>query len=276
MLHRVSHSILRFALIIAVSVAALASAAELPKVDEKTEKLIQQSLSKLTSGAPLGPIHPSPIEGLYAVQIIGGPALLVSADAKHVIMGDLYDLTDSGLSPVQDPYMLASRKAFVDSLSLDETINFVPEVMTKAVAYVFTDIDCGYCRKLHSQMHTYNDMGTVKPGFNELGIEIRYLAYPRSGLINPKTGEKTGSLVKLESAWCAKNKQAALSDLKAGGVVKPLTCDANPVARHYTKGGEIGINATPAILLPDGRMFLGYKSPEDLLKTITTASETGS
>lgn len=272
MLHRLFNSILCATLMASVLVVA----ADLQSVDAKIEKLIQEKVGKLTNNASLGPIHPSAIDGLYSVQIVGGPALLVSADAKHVIMGDLYELTDSGLSPIQDPYLIASRKSFVDSLSVDESINYTPEGMTKAVAYVFTDIDCGYCRKLHSQMHTYNDMGVVKPGFNELGIEIRYLAYPRSGIIDPKTGDKTASSVKLESAWCSKNKQDALNTLKAGGILKPLACDANPVARHYAKGGEIGINATPAILLPDGRMFLGYKSPEDLLKTISAKPEAGS
>ncbi len=252
-----------------LTLATVTLAFELPVVDKEISQNIQRSLTKLTKGGLLGPIRPTVVDGLYQVQIVGGPTVLISADGEHVIMGELYKVTDAGLAEVEDPYLATLRKDFIASLSPTETINFAPKGMTKAVAYVFTDIDCGYCRKLHSQMHSYNDMGTVKPGFNELGIEIRYLAYPRSGLTDKGTNTKTQSAVKLESAWCAEDKLQAMNDLKSGRPLTPLTCEAAPIARHYTKGGEIGINATPAILLPDGRMMLGYKSPAELLKVIT-------
>ncbi|WP_049722243.1 thioredoxin fold domain-containing protein [Gilvimarinus polysaccharolyticus] len=225
------------------------------------EAAIKASLEKLTSGAQLGEIRPSVIDGLYNVQIIGGPAVIISADGKHVIMGEVFDVTDSGLAPVQDPYLLNSRREFVASLGEKESIKFAPDGETKHVAYVFTDVDCGYCRRLHSQMHSYNEMGVNKPGYNDLGIEIRYLAYPRAGANSP-------SAAKLESAWCADDQPAALDKLKNLETVSAATCEASPVEKQYLKGGEMGVTGTPAILLPDGRLFVGYQPPEQLLQTI--------
>jgi len=224
------------------------------------EAIIEQKLKGLTNGAPLGPINPSVLEGLYRVQIVGGPAVLITGDGEHVFMGDLYEVTDAGLVPVQDPYLLEARQKFVADLELSETINFAPEGETRAVAYVFTDVDCGYCRRLHSHINSYDEMGEKKPGYNDLGIEIRYLAYPRAGADSP-------SAAKLESAWCAPDRKQVMNDLKNLRNVKPHTCD-NPVAEQFRTGGELGVNATPAILLPDGRLLLGYMPPENLLQAI--------
>lgn len=110
-------------------------------------------------------------------------------------------------------------------------------------------------------MHEYREKGELKPGYNELGIEIRYLAYPRAGLNSP-------SAAKLESAWCADDQQAALDKLKNLQPVEPKSCEASPVAKHYITGGKLGVNATPAILLPNGELNLGYVPPERLLHTL--------
>lgn len=252
---------------LALSVSAVLTAgvyAQDEKPDQATpshEVLIKESLHKLTGGAQLGAIRPAVIDGLYKVQVVGGPAVLISADGKHVVMGEVFNVTENGLAPVQDPYLVNSRLEFIAGLDESETIKFAPEGETKHVAYVFTDVDCGYCRRLHSQMHGYNEMGEKKPGYNDLGIEIRYLAYPRAGVGSP-------SAAKLESAWCADDPHTALDKLKNLESVKPATCDASPVEKHYRKGGELGVTGTPAILLPDGRLIVGFQPPEKLLQTI--------
>lgn len=243
--------------------AALAqdNGAEVESATSQTpEQTIKAQLDKITGGAPLGPVRPSVIEGLYSVQVIGGPSLMVTADGQHAIMGDAYEVTAEGLVPVQDPYLINSRKEFVSSLKEGDTINFTPADGTKHVAYVFTDVDCGYCRRLHSQMHEYRERGEKIPGYNDLGIEIRYLAYPRAGANSP-------SAAKLESAWCAAEPTKALDKLKNLEEIAPASCDA-PIEQQFLKGGELGVTGTPSILLPDGRLFVGYLPPEKLLQSI--------
>ncbi|MDO3387001.1 thioredoxin fold domain-containing protein [Gilvimarinus sp. SDUM040013] len=253
---------LRFSFM-ACALASVATIAQAQEATESTpEEAISAALKQIVGDAQLGPIRPSVVDGLYTVQVVGGPTLMVTPDGKYAVMGDTYEITPGGLAAVQDPYLQNARKEFLANLEVTESINFAPEEGAKHVAYVFTDVDCGYCRRLHSQLHEYRERGELKPGYNDLGIEIRYLAYPRAGANSP-------SAAKLESAWCADNQQEALDKLKSLQEVEPKSCEASPVARQYVKGGELGVNATPAILLPDGRFFLGYLPPERLLNTIT-------
>ena len=104
---------------------------------------------------------------------------------------------------------------------------------------VFTDVDCGYCRKLHSEIAE----------INALGIRVRYLAYPRGGI-------GSEGYEKLVTAWCAKDPQATLTNLKSGRTMKMSNCES-PVKDQYFLGQQIGISGTPAIITSDGRLFPG-------------------
>ena len=118
-------------------------------------------------------------------------------------------------------------------------IVFAPKVVKHTVT-VFTDIDCPYCRRLHKEV----------PAMNELGIKVRYLAFPRAGVHSPSFKEAV-------SVWCAKNPAQALTDAKAGKKVPEVTCD-NPVLQHMALGEQVGVTGTPAMVLEDGRMLPGY------------------
>ena len=51
-----------------------------------------------------------------------------------------------------------------------DAITFSPEEVKYSVS-IFTDIDCTYCRRLHSEIDEYL----------AAGIEVRYFLYPRGG-----------------------------------------------------------------------------------------------
>jgi thiol:disulfide interchange protein DsbC len=227
---------------------------------KSTEDVILEKLRSARPEINYGTPKPSPISGLYQVQVPGGPVLYVTPDAERMIVGELFVVEKGGFAKYEDPEILAQRKKMVASIDPKTTINFKPKGKPKAVVYVFTDVDCGYCRKLHSQMHTYTENGQQYPGYNDLGIEIRYLAYPRAGI-------PSGSADKLISAWCAKDKQDALTKLKADQTIANATCD-NPVAKQFQMGGEAGVNGTPALFLPDGKFMPGYMPPADLAKQL--------
>jgi thiol:disulfide interchange protein DsbC len=129
------------------------------------------------------------------------------------------------------------------------------------VVYVFTDVDCGFCRRLHHHIQAYKDQGVDKPGYSDLGIEIRYLAYPRAGANSP-SGDK------LVTAWCAKDKQQTMDRLKNLQPVATAKCPNNPVAEQLRLGAEMGVTGTPAMLLADGTMIGGYVSPEELARRL--------
>ncbi len=226
-----------------------------------TEQII---LEKLRAGRPeinYGQPRPSPIKGLYQVQVVGGPVLYVTPEGDKFIAGDIFEVKNGTFARLEDPYLLEERKKLLASIDPQkEAISFKPKGKVKSVVYVFTDIDCGYCRRLHSQLHAYNENGQQKPGYNDLGIEIRYLAFPRAGIPSP-------SADKWVSAWCAKDKQQALTKLKMDEPIPAATCD-NPVAHDYEMGQQVGVNGTPAILTADGKLLPGYLPPDELARAL--------
>jgi thiol:disulfide interchange protein DsbC len=208
--------------------------------------------AKLTQAFPQYPItavRKSPIEGLYIVKI-GGSDVLVTADGSKFIQGEIFNVNASGVTKWEDPVLVAERKKLLATVNPKDSINFKAVGKTKAVVYVFTDVDCGYCRKLNSEMAEYN----------KRGIEIRYLAFPRAGIPSP-------SADKLVTAWCSKDKAAVMTKVKEGHDVPNITCN-NPVAAQFELGGRIGVNATPALWMPNGEVKLGYLPPEQLAKEL--------
>lgn len=212
-------------------------------------------LNKLELARPdlqYGRPKPSPFPGLYQVQIPGGPVLYVTADGEKFIIGEPYTVGASGegFAKLEDPEVIEARKLATKTLDPKQSVVFKPKTKTKAVVYVFTDIDCGYCRKLHHEM----------AGYNNLGIEIRYLAFPRAGIPSP-------SADKLVSVWCSKDRQDAMTKVKNNQTIPNTSCD-NPVSSQFELGGKLGVNATPALLLPDGSLILGYMPADEMAKRL--------
>ena len=144
---------------------------------------------------------------------------------------------------------MAARLSTIDAVGSGNMIVFEPEEATHTIT-VFTDIDCGYCRKLHRQIESYN----------ELGIRVRYMFFPRSG-------PETSSWFKAEQVWCADDRNTALTLAKSGAVLESEEgCGETPVAQHYELGRSIGISGTPAIIVDTGELIPGYVSPNELLK----------
>ena len=123
----------------------------------------------------------------------------------------------------------------------------------KGVLNVFTDVTCGYCRRLHEQMAE----------MNEAGIEVRYLAYPRSGI--ERDGLLTHEYTETAKAWCASDRNQTMTELKAGVPVPGELCSENPVSDHYALGRAFGVTGTPAIVLPDGTLQPGYRTTQGFL-----------
>lgn len=206
-------------------------------------KSARQQIAERFGGIPHDNINTSPIKGLYQVML--PPRMFyVSADGRFAVDGDLIDLQNK--TNVSEPQRGSARLAAIEAIGADSMISFKPK-KTKHVVTVFTDIDCTYCRKLHSEMKSYNDAG----------IEIRYLAYPRAGI-------GSESYNKAVSVWCSKDRNKAMTEAKGGKNIDTRNCE-NPVAQHFTLGGMMGIRGTPALVLPDGQIAPGY-IPADRLK----------
>lgn len=237
------------ALAAAVLIPALSASSVLAEsVDPKVAEAIKEKLNQARPGLPYGDVESTPVEGIYRVSI-GGQSLYISKDGNYFFAGDLVQVTDSGFVNLTDKIRNEARVSTLKSIKLEDTITFKPEGETKKVIYVFTDIDCGYCRKLHQEV----------PALNQAGVEVRYLAYPRAGA-------NSGSANKLATAWCAKDKQDALTKLKNGQTLETNACEGNPVAAQYALGSDLGVTGTPALFLEDGTLIPGYKPAAELIR----------
>lgn len=208
-----------------------------PAIAEDAElKSARQMISARFQGVTVENIQPSPVKGLYVVSV--PPRLFyVSADAKYVINGDMIDMAMN--QNVTQPLRSKVRMDAITNLGEDSMIVFAPEKVKHTIT-VFTDIDCGYCRKLHNEMAEYN----------KHGIKVRYLAYPRAGI-------DSEAYNKAVSVWCADDRKDAMTKAKNNQDVPPKTCD-NPVAEQYKLGEMMGIRGTPALVLDDGQVAPGY------------------
>jgi thiol:disulfide interchange protein DsbC len=231
------------ALVICTAGAAVRAA---PAEDAKDPRVAL--LKRLPAGSKLEDLRPSPIAGIYEF-VQGADISYLTADGKYFLDGNLYDMdTRANLT---EEMRTRARVAMINAVPESQMMIFSPKNPQYTIT-VFTDVDCQYCRKLHSEMAE----------LNKLGIRVRYMFYPRSG-------PNTESWKKAEAVWCSADRNEALTRAKAGAQVDlNKTCAQNPVAREYALGQSIGVRGTPAIMTENGDYINGYLPPHELLQEI--------
>jgi len=215
------------------------------EVSKPSDAIEQSVLSMLKTARPdiqFTFLGESPMPGVYEVQVINGPLLFVHEQGEYLFQGGLLQVKESGIVDTMEARQAINRSEIFATRSTDDMIIFKPEGESKAIMNVFTDVDCGYCRKFHQEV----------PELNAMGIEVRYLAFPRAGI-------PSGSYDKIAKAWCAEDQQDALTKVKSGRSVDVEVCEDNPVAEHYAFGTQLGVTGTPAIILMDGTLIPGYQ-----------------
>lgn len=234
-----------------VSAAAMAGA--MAAVEPAVEKQIRTALTDSRPDLKVVSVEPSAIAGLYAVQIEDGPVVYATADGGHFVVGDLFAVQGQGRGFVNlaEQARNGVRAAALAKVDEADTIAFKPKGQVKVVLHVFTDVDCFYCQKFHAEMAQYN----------ALGIEVRYLAYPRAGI-------PSESYNKVATAWCAKDRRQVLTQLKQRVPVPLKVCEKNPVAAQYALGSQLGVEGTPSLIAPDGTLLPGYMPAPDLARAL--------
>jgi thiol:disulfide interchange protein DsbC len=219
-----------------VSTMMICSSATAEESQQAAEEKIREAVTKVINNSEVSSISPSVINGLYEVML--GPQLIyVSADGKYLLSGKLYDIDEK--KDLSSPKIAQAKAKYLESVSEDDMVIFGPKDYKHTIT-VFTDIDCGYCRKLHAEIDDYND----------LGIRVRYMMFPRAGV-------GSESYEKAVSVFCADDRNEAMTRSKAGKDIPEKTCD-NPVTDHYELGQLLGVSGTPAIFLDTGDMLPGY------------------
>lgn len=204
---------------------------------------VRQKVNAMFSAISPEDVNPSPVEGWYTIHR-GSIIAYVSADARYLLQGDMIDLEEN--VNLSEMVRNDSRRELMATVTNEEVIAFSPEEVKYSVA-VFTDVDCTYCRRLHSQINEYM----------AYGIEVRYLMYPRNGPSSP-------AWTTAEEVWCSDDRNEALTAAKADRKFASTNCDASIVNHQYNLGQEVGLTGTPAIILDDGSLISGYLPPDQL------------
>ena len=230
-----------------------ADANEPTVIDPATK--IRQRLAEAVPGLTILDVRPSPINGVYEVESNNPQVIYISSDGQYFVAGDIYQVRDGRISNLAEQRREVNRSQLVSSVPEEQLVVFKPENgIVKATVTVFTDVDCGYCRKLHLEI----------PKLNQLGVQVNYMAFPRAGL-------DSHSYEKMVSVWCAEDRQSAMTVAKTGKIPTLKDCQ-NPVADQYELGQKIGITGTPAIVLKDGRMIPGYLPASSLAQGLGLAA----
>lgn len=207
---------------------------------------VRAAIQSLVPGATIDSVADAAIPGFYEV-VVQGQIVYVSQDGKYLIQGSIFDIPAK--QDLTENARAGLRKSALAEAPKDQRIIYAPE-KPKHTVTVFTDIDCGYCRRMHGQIAEYN----------KLGIAVEYMFFPRAG-------QGSESWDKAVSVWCADDRNKALTDAKAGQPVDKKQC-ANPVDKDYALGQRIAVSGTPAVFAPDGTQLGGYLPPDQLLQRL--------
>ena len=228
---------------------AVSSAAKAPVPAEPVyaagspEARVREVLRGLDPRIQVDHVGPAPLPGFREV-IAGGQVVYVSDDGKYLLQGSLLDVAKR--KDLSEAAMARLRGEVLKGIPMADRIVYSPAGTPKHRVVVLTDIECGYCRKFHTEIGEHL----------KRGIQVEYLAFPRAGL-------GSADYRKMVSVWCADDRRKALTDAKSDRAVPSKTCKT-PVDMQYRAGQRMGLTGTPMILTEDGRMLGGYLPPDAL------------
>jgi len=201
----------------------------------------RSAVAQLNPRATVDYVGAAPLPGFREV-IAGGQLLYISDDGRYLMQGAVLDLQQQEDLMQNSAALAQHRSKLIATIPHSEKIVFAPP-NAKYTVTVFTDIECGYCRKLHEEIAE----------INRQGIAVEYLAFPRMGLGSQDHKD-------MISVWCAPDRKRALTDAKAGKSIASRDCK-NPVTMEFDVGQRVGVSGTPAIFSAEGVQLGGYLPP---------------
>ena len=231
-------------------IVAVAAASALAQTPDAAPQSLREKLSQAIEGASQNRLQiisvvATPLANIFEVELNTGEILYSDISGDYLFAGDMYQTSAEGLLNLSAGKRQLRTLEKIAAVPEEQMIVFSPDQI-KASITVFTDVDCTYCRALHRDIDT----------LMELGIQVRYMAYPRGG-------EEAESFPKMVSVWCSDDRHKSLTQAKNGQNLPERDC-ATPILAHYDLGNELGISGTPALILPDGRLIPGYMDTEKL------------
>ena len=219
--------------------------------DQSVVKALQANLKASGIEENIISAVPTDMKDIYWVTVDGLPAFFTDKSGKHIIQGQIISVGQSEPVDISGALVARTAQEALKAVDKKDMIIYPATGETKSVVYSFTDADCPYCTKLHEEMDE----------INALGIEVRYLAWPRS----------EGSIPKMEAIWCSEDRIAAMNQAKTGANISGPSC-SSPVAEQMALGASLGVRGTPAIFTESGQQIGGYLPAAQLAQTAIDAS----
>lgn len=217
------------------------------KSDDSVVKLLQANLNASGIEETIISAVPTDMEGMYWVTATGLPSFFTDKSGKHIIQGQIIAVGQETPIDISAALVANTAQEALKQVDKKDMVIYPATGETKSVIYAFTDADCGYCRKLHEEMSD----------INARGIEVRYLAWPRS----------QESVPKMEAVWCSQDRNAAMNQAKMGSDVQAPNC-SNPVQEQMALGASLGVRGTPAIFTQSGQQVGGYLPAAQLAQAV--------
>ena len=212
--------------------------------------LLKEKINKiLPEGVNVREITYSQERDIFIVDIGDIQPIYVLPNTEYIILGDIFSLKGDKPESETEKDKGKLRLKILADLNQESFIKFKSN-NEKAVLTVFTDVECTYCRKFHSEIDEYLANG----------VSINYLAFPRTGI-------DSSSYEKMVAAWCSNKKKESITNLKNDIDIEMNSCE-NPVENHFEIGRRIGVTGTPAIITQTGLLLPGYIPANELIGII--------
>ena len=219
------------------------------QIENDSSQLIEEQLSKVIPiELNIDSIKESQLPNFYEVILSDGSFFYVEKGGQYLVLGDIFKIKNEELVNLSREKNYSKAKDMLQKIDEKSLIKFSPKEI-KYKVYVFTDVDCGFCRKFHNQISSYLDQG----------IQVNYLAYPRSGT-------DSDTYKKMTIAWCSLNRQEVLTGLKKDKDFEQIDCEDNPIKTHFELAKSIDIQGTPTIISQSGFTIPGYIEAKELIE----------
>lgn len=236
-------------------------------VDKGEATAIVNQLTGKYPGITITKVDVAPVAGFYQI-VAGGDILYITKSGEHMFVGDLLAINKPVQENLTENVRKTTRKALLDQISEEDMVIYTPKSGDyDYTVTVFTDIDCGYCRKFHSEMAQYLDNN----------IRVRYLSFPRAGKYDRRNpSELSASYKKAKTVWCSADRNKAMDSAKSGSddfKFDGELCDTQSVDKSMALVSKFGINGTPALVLDDGTVLPGYMPAKALRAALDSNKE---
>ena len=219
------------------------------QIENDSSQLIEEQLSKVIPiELNIDSIKESQLPNFYEVILSDGSFFYVEKGGQYLVLGDIFKIKNEELVNLSREKNYSKAKDMLQKIDEKSLIKFSPKEI-KYKVYVFTDVDCGFCRKFHNQISSYLDQG----------IQVNYLAFPRSGT-------DSDAYKKMSIAWCSPNRQEVLTGLKKDKDFEQIDCEDNPIKTHFELAKSIDIQGTPTIISQSGFTIPGYIEAKELIE----------